>query len=155
MILHPTDNITNMWNKISGLKRTWEIKVDNCMRKLDNRLCNPLMSSWTVQTVLESKVFSSVFRQRGTTFPIFNRKHRHIAILLQVLHGPDPMVTYPPGVFGCLGYKKKLDVTSQQHHLCLGVLRNTPMCHSMRLNFRQIKITWSCFSMCYFGPWHN
>ncbi len=66
--LYPTDNITNMWNKISGLKRTWEIKVDNCMRKLDNRLCNPLMSSWTVQTVLESKAFSSVFRQRGMLF---------------------------------------------------------------------------------------
>lgn len=68
MILHPTDNITNMWNEISGLKRTWEIKVDNCMRKLDNRLCNPLMSSWTVQTALESKALASVFRQRGMLF---------------------------------------------------------------------------------------
>lgn len=35
------------------------------MRKLDNRLCNPLMSSWTAQTALGCKALSSVFRQRG------------------------------------------------------------------------------------------
>lgn len=48
------------------LKGTWEIKVDMTVwEKLDNRLYNPLMSSWTVQTVLESKAPVGVFRQRG------------------------------------------------------------------------------------------